>query len=264
MMKVAGLQLDISWQEPAINLERAELWIRRAADQGAKLITLPEMFATGFSMDVGRASAARMETEDLLRRLATSLQVTLIAGTAEVLGGDSGGRGANVALLVDPEGGVHTYHKIHPFSFAGEHERYQGGDRVLTVSCGETKVSPFVCYDLRFPEIFRAVAESTHLIVVIASWPDLRGYAWRSLLVARAIENQCYVLGVNRVGEGGGQSYRGDSMLIDPLGEVMASARGAEGIVGGEVDVAHVEQVRGRFPFLRDRRVELYHQLLGR
>lgn len=261
-MKVAGLQLDITWQQPHTNLERAELWIRRAADEGATLITLPEMFATGFSMEVARAAAAREETEALLCRLATSLEVTLIAGTAQVVE-EGAGRGANVALVVGPTGDVSTYHKIHPFSFAGEHERYRGGDQVLTVSCGGVHVSPFVCYDLRFPEIFRAVAESSHLLVVIASWPDLRGHAWRSLLMARAIENQCYVLGVNRVGEGGGQTYRGDSMLIDPLGEVLSSGRGSEMIVGGVVDPAHVEQVRGRFPFLKDRRVQLYHRLLG-
>jgi predicted amidohydrolase len=123
------------------------------------------------------------------------------------------------------------------------------------VAVRDVRVSPFVCYDLRFADEFWAVAPRTDCYLVVANWPASRRHHWRSLLVARAIENQAYVVGVNRVGvDGNGLAYAGDSMIVDPLGEVLASASEIETIVMADIDPAVVADVRARFPFLADRR----------
>jgi omega-amidase len=149
---------------------------------------------------------------------------------------------------------VDHYDKIHPFTFAGEHEHYAAGDRFLTVDVEGTRCSFFVCYDLRFADEFWSLAGVTDCFVVPANWPEARRAHWQALLTARAIENQAYVVGVNRVGEGGGLRYAGDSRIVDPLGEVLASGAGTEALLVAEVDPRVVADVRARFPFLQDRR----------
>ena len=260
-MKAFGVQMDVAWQDPATNLARAEARVRAAAAVGARLVALPEMFATGFHMDPAQAASARGETEARLSALAAELGVAIVAGSAEAPPGE---RGVNVALALGPDGRLWSrYEKIHPFSFAGEHERYRGGEALAGFTLDGVRVALYVCYDLRFAEIFRAAADTTDLMVVVANWPSPRRHAWRSLLIARAIECQCYVLGVNRVGEGGGLLYSGDSTLVDPLGEVLASAADVEALVGGEVSAEKVAEVRARFPFLADRRPAVYARLRG-
>ena len=164
------------------------------------------------------------------------------------------GRPRNVLVLAGPGGESHRYAKLHPFSYAREHERYDAGTEHVVVDVDDVRVALFVCYDLRFADEFWALAERTDLYVVVANWPDPRRHHWRSLLVARAIENQAYVIGVNRVGQGGGLDYVGDSMVVDPLGEVLASAAGREATLVTEIDPAVVTATRQRFPFLADRR----------
>jgi predicted amidohydrolase len=166
----------------------------------------------------------------------------------------SDGRYRNNAVVARPDGTVERYAKIHPFSYAGEHERYAAGDRHLTVELDGLRVTLFVCYDLRFADEFWAVALDTDLYVVVANWPSVRHEHWRTLLRARAIENQAYVLGCNRVGEADRLSYRGDSAIIDPMGQTLAEASHAEAVLSVEVDPAEVRRVRERFPFLADRR----------
>jgi predicted amidohydrolase len=171
-------------------------------------------------------------------------------------------RPRNACLLVDPAGAeVLCYHKLHPFSLAGEDRHYEAGDQVCTAEVEGVRVTPLICYDLRFPEPFRAVADRTDLFVVVASWPEARRRHWSALLAARAIENQAFVLGVNRVGEGDGLAYRGDSALIDPLGGVIAAAAVQPGVVRGEVAASAVAEIRARFSFLADRRPEVYGAL---
>jgi predicted amidohydrolase len=169
-------------------------------------------------------------------------------------------RPRNMALLAAPDGRVTRYAKIHPFTFGGEHKVYAGGDRVLTARVGDLAVTPFVCYDLRFPEPFRLAAPDTDLFAVVANWPDARREAWRTLLRARAIENLCFVAGVNRAGEGGGLRYAGDSALISPWGEIIAEAGPGETVLVGDVDPAAVRDARAKFPALADRRPEAYRR----
>jgi predicted amidohydrolase len=165
-----------------------------------------------------------------------------------------------MALLAAPDGSVLRYAKIHPFTFGGEHRVYTGGDRIVTARVGELSVTPFVCYDLRFPEPFRLAAPETDLFAVVANWPDARREAWRTLLRARAIENLCFVAGVNRAGDGGGLRYAGDSALISPWGEVLAEAGPGEAVLVADADPAAVRDARAKFPALADRRPEAYRR----
>jgi predicted amidohydrolase len=157
-------------------------------------------------------------------------------------------------VLAGPDGTVHRYDKVHPFTHAGEHHHFSAGSELRTFTVEGTRISPFVCYDLRFADEFWALGPGTDVFVVPANWPDTRREHWRTLLRARAIENQCYVVGVNRVGEGGGLSYAGGSCIVDPLGRTLVEAALVETVLVADVDPGVVSDVRDRFRFLPDRR----------
>ena len=163
-------------------------------------------------------------------------------------------RAANVAVLAGPDGQLHRYRKIHPFSYAGEHRSYQAGADFLTVPVEDLRVSVFICYDLRFADEFWAVAADTDLYLVVANWPEPRREHWQALLRARAIENQAYLLGCNRVGTGDGSNYTGDSAIIDPMGRALVQASQGETVLVADISPDEVKRVRDRFPFLADRR----------
>ena len=257
-MKVALVQLDTVWEDAAASHARAAPLLAEAAKAGARLAILPEMFATGFSMRPERvAQAPGGPSETFLRETARALDLTLLASIPER--GES--RPRNVALVVSPSGTVTRYAKIHPFSFAGEDREYEGGEGIVTVSVEGLRLTPFVCYDLRFPEPFRLAADATDLYVVIANWPERRQSHFRALLQARAIENLAYVVGVNRAGEGDGVAYAGQSVAFSPWGETLAEAGSEETVLLCEVDPAAVADARARFPALRDRRPNAYKLL---
>jgi predicted amidohydrolase len=156
--------------------------------------------------------------------------------------------------LAGPGGEAIRYRKIHPFSYARENEHYAAGDRYVTVSVEGLRVTLFICYDLRFADEFWATATVTDCYLVVANWPEKRRRHWQTLLAARAIENQAYVVGANRVGRGGELLYAGDSQIVDPWGEVLAAAAGAETLLLAEVDPGRVAEARASFPILQDRR----------
>ncbi len=251
-MRLAAIQHDIVWEDPVATRRHVGPLIAQAADGGARLIALPEMFATGFSMHPERvAEDEGGDTEQFLLEQAAEHHAYLVATIAQ-RGRD--GRFRNNAVLASPDGTVARYAKIHPFSFAGEHERYEAGDSYLTVDVDGLRVTLFVCYDLRFADEFWACARDTDLYVVPANWPEPRREHWRTLLRARAIENQAYVVGVNRVGTVKNLVHVGDSVILDPLGRVLAEAGPDETVLSAEVDAATVAAVRREFPFLVDRR----------
>jgi len=256
-MKIALIQLDLAWEDVAENHRRARGRLEEAKSRGAAFALLPEMFSTGFSMDSARiAQPEGGPSETFLRTAARELSMWILASVPEA--GEP--RPRNMALLAAPDGSVLRYAKIHPFTFGGEHRVYTGGDRVVTARVGELSVTPFVCYDLRFPEPFRLAAPETDLFAVVANWPDARREAWRTLLRARAIENLCFVAGVNRAGDGGGLRYAGDSALISPWGEVLAEAGPGEAVLVADADPAAVRDARAKFPALADRRPEAYRR----
>ena len=254
-MKIALLQTDIAWEDVPENHRRAAARLAEAASGGARLAILPEMFNTGFSMNSRRiAQPPGGPSEAFLRDQAKALNLWILASIPE--SGEPAPR--NMALLVSPEGAVTRYAKIHPFSYAGEHEHYAAGERVVTADVEGLRVTPFVCYDLRFPEPFRTAAADTDLYAVVANWPDERREHWRTLLRARAIENQAYVAGVNRVGDGGRLHYAGDSAAISPLGETLAEGDSHEQVLSFDAEPEAVGKLRARFPALDDRRPNAY------
>lgn len=256
-MRAALVQLDLVWEDWAANHARSARLLKRAADSGADLAVLPEMFATGFSMDAARiAQAPGGPTEQWLKGMARGLGLHLIAGVAET----AAPLPRNNALFVTPEGEVERWSKLHPFSFSGEDKVFAAGEGIVTWTVKDAHITPQICYDLRFPEPFRLAAAETDAFVVIANWPDRRREHWQTLLRARAIENLAYVLGVNRVGDGGGLHYAGDSAAIGPWGETLVSASEMETVLLVDLDPAAVKAAREKFPVLLDRRPESYRR----
>lgn len=251
-MRVVCCQLDIEWENKPANWAKVgRLLLDNPVPPGA-LLVLPEMFATGFSMNAGQiCEGDSSPTEAVLVELAALHRIYVLAGLARL--GTRGER-VNQAVAFSPEGEVLArYNKMRPFSFGGEGEHYQAGEEVAVFAWGQVMVAPFVCYDLRFPELFRrAVAKGAQLFAVLANWPAVRTAHWVALLQARAIENQAYVAGVNRCGRDPHQSYSGRSLIVDPLGEIVAEGGGAQALVSGELDLEGLLAWRKEFPALRD------------
>lgn len=256
-MKVAALQHDIVWEDPDANFARLAPMIADAAAAGAGLVVLTEMYSTGFSSDTAKvAEPVGGPSTQFLVDSAVAHGVWVCGSVPERPDGSD--RPTNCLVLAGPAGQAHRYAKIHPFSYAGEHERFASGDRLVTVEVDGLRVSLFVCYDLRFADEFWGLADDTDVYVVVANWPAARRSHWRTLLRARAIENQAYVVGVNRVGSGGRLDYAGDSAIIGPFGEELAVAAddgdvGTEQTLVADVDPAHVAHIRATYPFLQDR-----------
>ena len=251
-LRVGLGEYDTGWHDPETSLDRAARLVGESADGGADVVMLPEMCTTGFTME----SAARSEPLDgpsvtRLREIARSSAVHLLAGVAtRERGGDGEERFYNSALLIDPAGELAGhYRKRKLFVYADEERHYTPGDRAVTVDVNGVRLGLFICFDLRYPELFREVAPVVDGMLVIASWPASRRMHWDVLSHARAIENQCFFLAVNRSGEGGGIRYDGGSVAYDPWGERLG---GGGDIVA--IDPARVGEVRSRYPFVEDRR----------
>lgn len=260
-MKIAAIQHDIVWCDRRANFERLAPRVAAAADDGARLVLLSETFSTGFAIE----SADFAEPEDgpsaeFLRSTAARHGIWLAGSCPEIPSvGPTGSslddrRPANTLVLADPSGDVHRYRKIHPFTYGGEDRHVRPGTDLVTVHVDDLRVSLFVCYDLRFSDEFWQLALDTDVYLVPANWPASRRDHWMTLLRARAIENQAYVIGCNRVGEGGGLVYSGDSLVIDPFGEILAEGHHEECTLYADVTAERVAEVRDRFRFLPDRR----------
>jgi predicted amidohydrolase len=256
-VRVAAIQHDIMWEDPAATFTHVAPLLAVAADEGAQLAVLTEMYSTGFSMHTDHiAEPIDGPSTTFLVEQSARHHLWVCGSVPERARGDA--VPANTLVLAAPDGAVHRYRKIHPFTYSGEHEHFVAGDAFLTVEIEGVRCSFFVCYDLRFADEFWALAPVTDCYVVPANWPARRRDHWRALLLARAIENQAYVVGVNRVGTGGDDGtleYVGDSMIIGPFGELLADGRDAgEAVLVADVDRARVTEVRAKYPFLADRR----------
>ena len=256
-MKIAALQMDLAWHDRAANFKKAQTMAAEAKAAGADLIILPETFATGFSMEPAfTAEDLDGPTPSFLRSLARDMKTAVIGGFVLK---QSGSKPHNVALAVDRRGAdLALYAKIHLIGILGETDAHAPGSRPMVFQWEGVRIGCFICYDLRFPELFAPLAEQCDLMVVMASWPEIRQKHWDLLLQARAIENQCFLVGVNRVGQGGGYSFRGGSAVIDPLGEILAHGADGETPVMATIDPAQTAKVRTTLPFLKDRRPEIY------
>lgn len=269
-LTVSIIQANLVWEDKATNLRMFEERINALGP--TELVVLPEMFSTGFSMQPEKlAESMSGETISWMKRIAAERKIIL---TGSVIIKDQG-QYFNRLVWMLPNQQCGWYDKRHLFGFAGEHEHYSPGNKRLIASVKGWKVNLQVCYDLRFPvwarqqnapevevdeedfggpQFVPRAPESPEydLLIYVANWPERRAHAWKTLLQARAIENQCYVVGVNRVGQdGNGIPHSGDSMIIDPLGEVLHTGQD-EHVHTLTFEKQYLEEVRTRFPFLRD------------
>ena len=255
-VRVAAIQHDIVWGDPQANFEHLAPLISGAAASGARFALLTETFSTGFVIDrpIGEPEGGPSSQFIVQQAAANGLWV---GGTCPEIPTDASiddQRPYNSFVLASPDGVVHRYRKIHPFTFGGEDKHFRAGSDLITIDIEGLRVSPLVCYDLRFADEFWQLANQTDLYLVPANWPEARRTHWQALLQARAIENQAYVIGCNRVGEGGGLTYVGDSRIVDPLGELLATAARSESILLADISPSTVAATRDRFRFLADRR----------
>jgi omega-amidase len=262
MLKIALISLNQKWEDKEYNLLRCADLTSRAAALGAELVIFPEMTLTGFSLntefsaeDANASSSVRAFSD-----LAAQNDLALIAGV--VL--QAGIKSANTLVAYSRDGIEQArYVKIHPFSFAGEDHYFQAGNRLSTMQLGELKFGFSVCYDLRFPELYSALAKDCDVLVNIANWPKRRLQHWKTLLQARAIENQTYMIGVNRVGtDGNGLEYESSSMIFDANGERIEPI-----ITEGEIDLFELslqslQVFRSSFSTKQDRQPELYRAII--
>ena len=253
MTRIAAVQHDIVWEDRQATFERLAPLVAGAAGLGAGLVLLTETFSTGFSMTPGIGEPEDGPSSGFLRAQAAEHGVWVGGSCPEIAPGEH--LPYNSFVLAGPDGTVHRYRKLHPFTHAGEHERFRAGDATVTVEVAGLRVTMFVCYDLRFADVFWRTAPGTDVYLVPANWPSPRREHWRTLLRARAIENQAYVVGVNRVGRAGdGTEHAGDSRIVSPTGELLATAAGGESVLVADVDPGEVAATRDRFRFMADRR----------
>jgi predicted amidohydrolase len=256
-LRVAALQHDIVWNDRDANFERLAPRVAAAVGAGARLVLCTETFSTGFVVDdAGLGEPEGGPSSQFLAAQAAEHGVWVGGTCPEIPAGSppEDRRPANSFVLAAPDGTQHRYRKIHPFTYGGEDRHFRPGDEFTTVDIDGLRVTMFVCYDLRFADEFWSLAHDTDVYLVPANWPAKRRLHWQVLLQARAIENQAYVVGVNRVGEGGGLAYAGDSRVVDPLGELLVTAADTETMLLADVRAAKVADTRARFPFLQDRR----------
>lgn len=252
-MRIAVVQHQIEWEAPALNFAALSPQIDEAAATGAELIALTETFSWGFSMNTDHVNEPPDGSSTQFLSSEAARTGAWIVGSIPVRP-DGADRPYNRMTFAGPGGELETYDKIHPFTFSGEDKSYRAGRDRRTLQIGELRVTPFVCFDLRFADEFWDLAFDTDCYLVVANWPASRRSHWQHLLMARAIENQAWVVAANRVGADPNVDYSGDSMIIDPFGEVVASLPDVVGVISADVDPRRVAEVRTAYPFLEDRR----------
>lgn len=256
-MRLALAQLNIAFEDKLANKETVLQFIKHAASEKVDIIFFPEMTLTGFSMNTSLIGETNKETIAFFKEISTKFDIIIGFGYV-----DGTSNSKNKYSIVSPhQGELINYSKIHLFSFASENEFYESGNELSFLNALDFTICPLICYDLRFPEIFQIASKTANLITVAANWPLERREHWITLLRARAIENQCFIAGINRVGEGNGLSYSGDSMIIDPLGNIISSLYMEEGLVIADISPTDVTVVRESFRLKEDRKETLYYNM---
>ena len=247
MINVTLIQSNIIWEDRISNLKNYQEKLNQI--ESTDLIILPEMFTTGFSMNPKDISENMSgETVQWMKYNASKIN-SAICGSIII---EEDSKYFNRFIWVNPDGSIHHYDKRHLFSFAGENEYYTPGNEKVIIEYKGWKICPLICYDLRFP-VWSRNSEDYDLLIYVANWPDKRKSAWKSLLTARAIENQCYVIGVNRVGEDSKNYYSGDSSLINALGETLYTNSHIEEIYSNTISKYDLNKIRTQLPFLNDK-----------
>lgn len=252
-LTITIIQTNLFWEDKTANLNMLQQKIEGIKEK-TELVILPEMFSTGFSMKPENlAETMEGNTIQWMKEVASKNRIIL---TGSVIIKENGNY-YNRLIWMLPNGQVGKYDKRHLFAFAGEHEYYSSGKKRLIASVKGWKINLQICYDLRFPVWARQSPGENDLkydvLINVANWPQKRNIAWNTLLQARAIENQCFVVGVNRVGEDGNKNiYLGDSQIIDPLGEVLFHRSMDETVATYTLSKDTIAKVRDQFPFLND------------
>lgn len=251
-LRISLAQTHLQWEDIAGNLQQLEAKLQ-AIPTGTHIVVLPEMFSTGFSMQPERLAETMQGTTILWMKKMAELKKCIITGSLIIQENDCY---YNRLIWMLPNGQMGFYDKRHCFAYAGEDKHYTPGNKRLIASVNGWKINLQICYDLRFPVWARQQANNPpeyDVLIYVANWPEKRIHAWKSLLIARAIENQCYVIGVNRVGtDGNGIAHSGDSMAINPLGEILWHEANKEAIGDVTLSSDFLNEVRSRFPFLAD------------
>lgn len=263
-LTVTLIQSNLHWEDKTANLRMFEEKINSIRDK-TELVVLPEMFSTGFSMQPELlAEDMEGETVQWMKRVAQEKRVIVTGSfvhglaTGETsLAASSGLTGyTNRLIWMLPNGQYGVYDKRHLFAYAGEHRHYVAGTKRLIASVKGWRVNLQICYDLRFPVWARQQQQDGpeyDLLIYVANWPERRSHAWKTLLQARAIENQCYVIGVNRVGnDGNGIYHSGDSLVVDPMGDTLYHKKDEEDVFTITLNKEHLQTVREKLPFLKD------------
>jgi len=277
-LTITTIQTDLHWEDKALNLKMLADKIGSIKEK-TEIVVLPEMFSTGFSMHPEKlAETMDGETVQWMKKIATEKKVILTGSIIIKEEGRMESKAAgqtetvrpafyNRLVWMLPNGQYGIYDKRHRFAYAGEDEEFTAGSKRLIASVKGWKINLLICYDLRFPVWARQASSSDTLskgdggvaapeydvLIYVANWPDRRVHAWKTLLQARAIENQCYVVGVNRVGDDGNKiHYSGESMIVDPMGEVLYTKKEEEDIFTMSLDKDHLNSIREKLPFWKD------------
>ena len=248
-MKIALVQYSPAWDDKETNKKKILSLVQDLS--GIELFIFPEMTLTGFTMKSKEMSETiQGDSYRFFSSIAREKSTNIFAGIIE----RRDKRNYNTLIHIKPDGNLlKLYRKIHPFSYSGENTHYNAGVKPAMTKIKNWKIGLTICYDLRFPELYRKYGNKrTHLIVNIANWPDTRIEHWRTLLKARAIENQCYFAGVNRVGKDLKLNYVGYSSVFDPMGKEIMAVGNEEKVIVVDIDKNYVNEVREEFPFLDD------------
>lgn len=251
-LSVTLIQTALSWEDKEANLAMIEKKIASISEK-TNLVILPEMFSTGFSMQ-SETLAETMEgkTVNWMKQIAIKNKI-ILTGSCII---QEQGHYYNRLIWMLPNGNYGHYDKRHLFAYAGEDKKYTAGKKRLISSINGWKINVQICYDLRFPVWARQQKTEEpeyDLLIYVANWPERRSHAWKSLLIARAIENQCFVIAVNRVGEDGNHiNHSGDSMVIDPLGNVLFTKSMEETLFTIQLNKDVLSEIRSKFPFWKD------------
>lgn len=259
MMKIGIAQVDIQWENSYENMKKINKLISQASKENVDLILFPEMSLTGFTMNIDKLLKCESEIINWVEQMAINNNINIGLGFAAPIDD----KGVNRYAIISKEGyKLANYTKLHPFSYGKEDINYYKGIDIVTCKINEFDVTPFICYDLRFPEIFQIASKESQLITVAANWPKSRENHWITLLRARAIENQCYIVGINRVGEGDGIEYNGGSLFIDPNGDMLNDITSNEELIIRDINISEVKKIRETFKMKNDRRERLYYSFI--
>lgn len=258
-MKVALGQIDMVWEDKRASLVKAAKMVKEAAAAKADIIVFPEMALTGFSMALDKIGEDGTAPESVyaMGKLAVQNNIAIGFGWA-ALPVKGSTKGTNRFTVIGSDGKIITeYKKIHPFTYGGESEIYESGSNIVTAPFAGHTISLFICYDLRFPELFQIASEKADVIFVIAAWPAIRSVHWTTLIRARAIETQSYVVGVNCYGVHNGENCNGGSMAVDSIGNILGQVSGKEGVLICDID-NRAWRLRDKFNTRKDRKTEFY------